>query len=404
MENKEIALIGAGKLGTGLVGEIFDRNGYHIVFIDRSTQRIQQLRDQGYYTVKMVYRDDRPVEMRRIEGYEAYSSTDEIEQCIKRLSEVDLVCVQIYPDGVPDAIHMLSNAIKSRVEQNVDRPYNIIFCVNFVYPARIFHDGIEQEMKTEAQKAYFAKSVGFVDGLPRRGVYPPTPDMIAQDPLMVSADMITDVLPVGTTFVGPRPDMKDLEFVDRADGLLVQKIFVSNMSHCMLNASGYALLGATYTYQAASDPYIRALVNAARKEAVCAVAQEFGFNEEEMAPVALTPWKAMMNPESGDTTARGAGDPIRKLKRNDRLTGPGLLCIKWGMLPSNLARGTAMELMYDAPGDKNAEILQKDIAERGIAYAIEKYCELDLSQPDDKLWYQLVLAQYQDIQALRDAK
>ena len=34
MENKEIALIGAGKLGTGLVGEIFDRNGYHIVFID----------------------------------------------------------------------------------------------------------------------------------------------------------------------------------------------------------------------------------------------------------------------------------------------------------------------------------------------------------------------------------
>jgi len=401
MDNENaIVLIGAGKLGTGLLGELFYSHGYHLVFIDRYKPRVEELRNQGYYTVKMVYRDERKSEKRRIEGYEAYCMVDELDKCINRLTDIDLVSVQIYPDGLEEAAEMLAEAIKNRVRIGKKTPLNIMFNVNFVFPARRFRNAIEKHLN-EQEKAFVEESVGFVECLPRRGVYPPTPDMIAEDPLMVTADVIEDQLPAGTDFKGSLPNTPALRFIEKAGGFLVQKIFISNMSHCILNAAGSVLNDAKFCKESCADTYIRSLVDAARMEACDAVATEYSFSDEEMADISITPWQSLANPDSGDTVQRGAGDPIRKLARDDRLTGPGLLSLKHQKMPFNISRGTAFEFLYFDENDEGANEIQSFILSNGIEAAVEKYCQLNLLDPVDKIWHQLVVKQYNDIQALK---
>ena len=47
MRNKEIAIIGAGKIGRGYLADLFSRAGYHLIFINGSPVTIDKLRAQG---------------------------------------------------------------------------------------------------------------------------------------------------------------------------------------------------------------------------------------------------------------------------------------------------------------------------------------------------------------------
>ncbi|MDL2220540.1 hypothetical protein LJC55_02620 [Eubacteriales bacterium OttesenSCG-928-N14] len=399
----EIVLIGAGKIGKAYVAEVFDNAGYDITFIGRSPQGIQLLKKQGYYTVHLSYPNGQK-KMRRIDGYEAFSYLVEREKCIDRLLEVDLACVQIYPDGVNDAVDLLAEAIMQRADAAIDRPLNVMFCVNFVLPSRMFRARIAKQMHTEKHIRYFDSKIGFVDGLPKRGVYAPTEQMLCDDPLALNANVFEEVIPVGKTFVGPLPDTKALRFVDHAEGLIVQKIWCGNMASSMLGALGFVLKQAIYMDEAAQDSYIRFIVDGAREEACRAVQAEYEFTEEEMQPVKNANWAALMQPGARDTVKRQANDPIRKLAKNERFTGPGLLCIKHGGIPVFLARGAAAIFLYDNKEDEKAVALQQYIKEYGIDNAIEEHCQLDMKQTDEVLWKQLIMKQYADLDALRRRK
>ena len=72
MRSKEIAIVGAGKIGRGYLSDLFSRAGYHLIFINGSPVTIDKLNEQGYYTLFTAKADG--LDKRRIEGFEAYSS------------------------------------------------------------------------------------------------------------------------------------------------------------------------------------------------------------------------------------------------------------------------------------------------------------------------------------------
>ncbi|MFR7473189.1 MAG: 2-dehydropantoate 2-reductase N-terminal domain-containing protein [Christensenellales bacterium] len=51
MRSKEIAIVGAGKIGRGYLSDLFSRAGYHLIFINGSPVTIDKLNEQGYYTL-----------------------------------------------------------------------------------------------------------------------------------------------------------------------------------------------------------------------------------------------------------------------------------------------------------------------------------------------------------------
>ena len=84
-----------------------------------------------------------------------------------------------------------------------------------------------------------------------------------------------------------------------------------------------------------------------------------------------------------DTVARVGADPVRKLRRNDRIVGAALFAMEQGVDPSPIIRGIVAGLKFDMPGDATAPEVQAALKEQGIDYVIEKYMGLS---SDEKLF------------------
>lgn len=399
-KEKEIVLIGAGKIGMGYVADLFNEAGYHLTFVGRTPGKIDEMNKQGYYTIYKAM-DDGSVTRVRIENYDAYSYQTNWDACVKCLSETDLVSVQIYPNGTDDAAKMLAEAIKLRLKNGNHDAMDVFFCVNFVYVSRIFHEKIEALLDTDEQKQFLDDKVGLLEALTLRGGYIPTAEMLAEDPLVISASE-GPTLPISEAFKGRKPhDVKGVQFIDRAEGRLVRKIWSGNMRHACVAAAGY-YFDCDFTYQAANMSYVRDMTDAATLEANHAIGLEFGFTAKDKDRINELDWSGLQNAAAKDSVGRVLADPIRKLARNERFTGTAMLCLKHGSLPFNIARGAALLFLFDDRNDEAAAQIQDYIAANGIEKAVEKYCELDLDAPAENIYYELVVKHYKDLVALRD--
>lgn len=126
MRSKEIAIVGAGKIGRGYLSDLFSRAGYHLIFINGSPVTIDKLNEQGYYTLFTAKADG--LDKRRIEGFEAYSSKRDFDVCVERLQKVDLIAVALYPGAYPSVADLLA---KTNCQENGDRIGRTVECYVF---------------------------------------------------------------------------------------------------------------------------------------------------------------------------------------------------------------------------------------------------------------------------------
>jgi len=316
---------------------------------------------------------------------------------VKRLSEIDLACVALYPDAYDSVADQLAGAIKRRRSLGVQEPLNVLFFVNLVFVSDILREKLLERLQGE-ELAYFEKHIGLIEALTARNGSQPTPDMLAQDPLCVSTGPGYK-LPVGDNFVGPKPtDIPSMEFLDRMQGRLVRKVWCGNMGHCYTAALGQRF-GLSYVYECAANAYIRKCVDYAASEACFGVGKRFGFTHDEMreSGVLRRNWEAQFKSQYKDTIERVAADPLRKLAKNDRFIGPALLCLQYGRLPYYLARGAATLMFFENEKDASCVEMHEIIQKLGIEKAVYTLCGLEETKQNEKLLAELIIAQYREI-------
>ena len=394
MGKKEVMIIGAGKLGRVFLGDLFDKAGYHLILVNGTPRLIDPLNAQGYYTIFL--NSSEGLEKRRITGFEAYASGRDFDTCARRLSEIDLACVCLYPQANDSVADLLYAAMMRRRARQVEDPLNVIFFVNYIYPSDLLRKMVNERCQNDEERAYCTTYLGLVEGLPYRGGYHPLPEMLQEDPYCVYGYKMEDAMPVGDGFVGPRPDIPTMSYVDRVQGRLVMKVWCGNMRACIGAAIGQRK-GFTYVHETVQDRYLRKCVDYASQEANFGIAQEFGFTQQEVNGRFQNAWQQLANPTRVDLLTRVAADPIRKLRRDDRLIGPALLAIKHGRLPFYLARGAAYLMRFENPDDPSCVEMHERIAQQGVEKAIETLCQLDRSKREEEVIYQLVLDQYREL-------
>ena len=148
------------------------------------------------------------------------------------------------------------------------------------------------------------------------------------------------------------------------------KLYTYNAPHAACAYAGY-LKGYKTILEASADPEIAALQDEVLKEAIPGLSKEFGIPEEEIWAFCSLP---RTKEEMDDSIYRVAVDPIRKLSRNDRLTGNAMFCFKHGIDPKALIKSIANGMAYDEPRDEKAMLIQNMIREEGIEAAIAKVC------------------------------
>jgi len=396
MTNKEVVIIGAGKIGRGYLAELFQTAGYHITFLVHSNEQTETMRVRGKYTIFRLDEEKNHVEV-EISGYDAYCVETEYEACVEALRKTKYALLPIYPAACEFIGHMIADAVCRRAAEKNEDTLDVFLCVNFLQATKMLSGYIQERLSTELQQQYFQEKVGIIETLVSRLAVAPTAEMLAKDPLAVSAGY-GDTLPADAdAFKGVPPEGVNMPLVDRLPARFTYKIWCTNMMHFAVSIYG-AHMGYAYVREATRDPYIIKCVRLAEKEGNFAVASEFGLSLQEVEEdFQRDPWDSWADPASNDKFARVVFDMKRKLAKADRVIGPALACLKGGKVPYFLSKIAALALCYFNPEDASCVELRNILENEGADRALEIFSGLQDDVEEENRLKQLILGQYYNL-------
>jgi sugar (pentulose or hexulose) kinase/mannitol-1-phosphate/altronate dehydrogenase len=366
MNEKKAVVFGAGKIARGFIGHLLTLSGYHITFVEKNPDMVRSLRERGLYTIEIM---GAPEKSTTITGFDVLQS-DEAAAVVRAIEEASVIFVSIGGPNLPQIAPLLAAGLETR-----QADLNIILGENYFQPAQWLRQLVAEHLPA-LRREWFEKHVGIVETMILRSTIEPTAEMKAEDPLSLKAQNAWEIPADKEAFVGEIPAVQGL--VPRGDfqGGLIRKLYTYNCINAVIAYTGY-LKGYKLLSDAARDSEILLLARAAYAESSDALCKRYGFNREEQYEFAEAAIMKYQNQEIVDPIERNVRDPLRKLARNDRLVGPACLAIEYGKRPVALSLAIAAAFMYDYPEDPSSVILQRLIAEKGLAATVGEVCGLD---------------------------
>lgn len=361
---KSILIVGAGRLGKGFIGETFDNAGWKISFLDKNEEVVENLKQSKAYHVT-VHREDR-IDQHEVKGFEVFScSTD--YPCMEAVLSADVIALVIYPEDFADAANYLGPCLAKRALLNPTKDLDILCLTNKNYLMPGIETCFLNALGTDTAKAWFKEHVALRDTIIRRGT-----DAQSNAALQVRTTAVLSLLIQSPLLVS----LDDVEWMEPCDNLELLKdikVFIVNGPHVTAAFAGY-LKGYRTINEVRADPECAALIKAVHGEAYEGILREYPITKADLDRLSVFP---VAKGEMEDQIYRVAYDPIRKLGRNDRLTGMALICLKNDIDPVAIIQSIANGFAYTNPQDSMAVKLQKEIKEQGIRYCIMKYCGLE---------------------------
>jgi len=374
---KKAVVYGSGKIGRGFIGKIFAESGYEVCFLDRIQGLVDGLNAAGSYRVRIVSNNG-AIESRVPVARALISTTDE---ALAALASCDIMATAVGVNELKNIAPVLARAVARRMAQN-GGPLDIILCENQLGADVLMRGWIYEHLDGE-QKAWADKNLGLVEASISRMVPPLTPEQLAGDPLLVRVDPSSELPVDSAAFRGEIPDLNGIIPYTPFEFYMMRKLFLNNGSHALCAYLGYEK-GMTYIWQAIEDDGIRAAARASMQANADALVAKYGEGVRQNVQDYIEDLLARFpNHALNDTVARVGADPVRKLRRNDRIVGAALFAIEQGVDPAPIVRGIAAALRFNPPGDPTAPVLQQALKEQGIEHVMEKYMGLN---PGEPLW------------------
>ena len=388
MPRKNVVVWGAGQIGRGYVADLFTAAGYHLILVGRSPDLIAQLRSAGRYTVvKVETAGQRRDEV--IAGYTALT-TAQVNELATAVSAADSLAVAVYPRDFSTVARQLVPGLLRRHTERPEAALDILLCANLPQAAAKFRSLLWEALPLDAH-GYAAERIGVVGTIVMRLAVEPPPDVQEKGPLWVWTDGFEDFPVDRHAFRGDIPQIPGLRLVDDIRTEELRKLYTNNMCHAALAYLG-ALRGHTLNTDCASDPWVYAEMEGALGEVNQALQAEYGFTDSDTAHWTKRVLIRIGNPVVSDKVTRIAGDPRRKLRREDRLVGPALLARRHGIRPHHLARVIAAALLFQNPTDPGAIYVRERVAEMRLPPAVREVC--GLTAVEDDLTVMIVEAYY----------
>jgi len=367
---KKAIMYGGGNIGRGFIGKVFADSGYEVVFLDIMESLINEMNRRGQYNVRIVSNEgevDTVVKPVRAVNASTEQAIDEIVTC-------DIMATAVGVNILPRIAPVIAKGVVARMEKS-GKPLDIILCENQL-EADILMRGWIYEHLTDEQKAWADKNLGLIEASIGRMVPPLTPEMRAQDPLLICVEPYCELPVDKDAFKGEIPDLVGLIPYTPFEFYIKRKLFLHNGGHAVCAYLGN-LKGYEYIWQAIADPEIYETAKAAMNASAQALIAKFGEEiRENVESNVVDLLFRFQNKALKDTVARVGADPVRKLRRNDRIVGAALFAMEQGVDPMPIIKGIVAGLKFDMSGDPTAPEVQAALKEQGIEYVIEKYMGL----------------------------
>lgn len=393
MAKGNVVIIGAGRSGRGMLGEMYERDGFHIIFADIKDELVDGLRKQKYYTVQMTDLKSGSQEERKVEDFEILHANREKEKYLEVLAQAELISTALLPKDFDAVIEDLAQEIRLRRKKGITTLQFITLGANYVGLYEYFDSHLRALFKEIDDMEYFEQNIRLVMSIVNRKNLLPEERDQGEDVFRIIGDnknvlRVEDCEQLRAYVV--LPSFFRLE--KNLGAAMAIKIWSGNLVQCSMAFVGLKH-GFTDTYHASYDEDASRYAYYASVEGYRAVAAEYGLGPRDDKHMVTL----FRNPEFSDSLYRIVREPIRKMGRNDRFIGPARCCMRHGILPYYITKCLAYGFFYERAEDSQSVEMQEFIKNHGIEEAVRTFCQLQLDNPDEKIIYDLILAAYQDI-------
>ena len=309
---RRVAVFGAGNIGRGLLGWLFGRAGWEVVFVDVAPGLVGLLNHRGAYPVIVVGDSGRSTEL--VEGVRAVDGTD-VDRAAAAAASAELVCTAVGPR----ILERVAPTVGAALQRSRSRIRNVLACENADPNTALLRKHVEGLIGQ-------APGVGFPETLVDR-VVPGS----AGGGLSVEVEARFEFKVAVDGWVGRHPGVAGLELVDDLGKHRTRKLWLVNGLHA---ASAFLGLQAGHETiaQAVSDPRIRIRLEEMVETMAAVLSSQSGeWNPGELAGYGRSNLERFAGAALVDPVRRVARNPLLKLGPDERLVGPARQAARAGL-------------------------------------------------------------------------
>jgi mannitol-1-phosphate 5-dehydrogenase len=370
---KKLLQYGAGNIGRSLVGQLFSRAGYEVVFVDVDKTIIDALNRKKRYLIQV--KDEHPEEI-WVENVRGVYGHDR-EAVIQEIATADVMATAVGPNALQYIYEIIAAGIKRR-----DKPLNIIICENLRHMSRIFRDNLLFHLPDGFP---LDECIGLIETSIGKMVPIMPAEVKSRDPLLVWAEAYNLLYASRAGFIGDVPAIDGMIVRANFDAYVDRKLFIHNLGHAITAYLGHLVDPENiYIWKAIEDETIHKITEAAMWESGRALIKEYPdeFDEQNQKEHIDDLIRRFGNVHLGDTIFRVGRDLPRKLGFDERLIGAARLDMKHKIMPKYTALGIAAAFFFRAE-DESGKLFENDkkfveeLERHGVDYVLTNVCGLD---------------------------
>lgn len=377
--SKKLVQYGAGNIGRSLVGQLFSRAGYEVVFVDVDKTTIDALNREKKYLVEVKDEHPEKIWVENVRGVDGRDT----EAVIQEIATADIMATAVGPNALQYIYETVAAGVKKR-----DRALNIIICENLRHMSRIVKENL---LPYFPEGFPFDQRVGLIETSIGKMVPIMPEEVRSKNPLLVWAEAYNLLYVAEAGFIGDVPDVDGMIARANFDAYVDRKLFIHNLGHAITAYLGYFHDPENlYIWKAIESQAVQEVVESAMWESGRALIKEYPdeFNEENQKEHIDDLIRRFRNAYLGDTIYRVGRDLPRKLGFNGRLVGAARLDMKHGIVPKHTALGIAAALFFHAE-DENGQPFENDrqfaqeLSQNGMDHILAAVCGLGAKEHED---------------------
>lgn len=373
---------GAGNIGRGFIGQVLHDNGFQICYADTAQPLIDQLNQDGGYSVELLAEEETMV---FIDQVQAMNSILEPEKVENEIQTAYLITTSVGANNLARIAPLLAQALTKRFQEQ-QQPINILANENIINASLLLKEAVEEQLDEASQKL-FDQYAFFVDTAIDR-------QALSKE---VAGKAIAVVEPYFEWVISQKQwnpatpfTIAGATFVAEMQPYIERKLYIVNAAH-----AAFAYLGSLFGYPtvqtAMQDAKLEKIVRGFLNENKQYFMKKYQASEAELNNFIAKTLKRHGNPRLSDSVDRVGRSPIRKLQSSDRLVAPVKALAELQLPYQNGLKIIAAAYHYRNAEDEEAIKLEHLIQEKGFSKTAT-----EISQMSGQLLNELT-AIYQDI-------
>ena len=377
INHRKIVVFGAGRIGRSFIGQVFNRSGFEVVFVDINQSLIDLINFHKKYKVVIKgEKTDQTIWIQDVRGIWLYDT----DRVVNELADAGLASLSVGQQGLQAAIPVLAKSLNVRRQKYGDIPLDIIIAENMRNADVYMQDGLIDHLPPDYP---VEQLVGLVETSIGKMVPLMTRKDMEEDPLQVFAEPYNTLIVNKNGFKNPLPDVPFLAPKENIKAWVDRKLFIHNLGHATVAYTGFlAHPLSVYIYEILADRKIYRLSRQTMQQSaeILMALYPDEFTKEQLDEHIDDLLQRFMNRSLGDTVFRVGCDLYRKLGPEDRLAAPVHAAIRlnkpYDLILNAIKAGIQFRATDDNgnyfPADK--QFFQE--AKKGTRYILENVCRI----------------------------